>query len=192
MPEEIGSGSATKIGRDDPRGSQPGDCVVRVRAVLAGDEVGLLGMFSRLSRNTIYLRFHAPYPGVPGWALEQFAGAARFGGGSLVAVVGDRIIGHAIYVHSENAREAEVAIVVEDGWRSRGVGKKLLATLAENAARGGVEVLTGQVLGENRHALGLFEAVFDGLRYSVEGGVYQVRAPLGAPSQAAHPSRQVA
>lgn len=104
----------------EPAGSRR-DGAVYVRAVSSGDEEGLRGMCSRLSKKTIYKRFHMPYPRVPGWALASFT-RADDQAASLVAVVGEEIIGHAIYVRSDSGRDAEFALVVEDRWQSRGWG----------------------------------------------------------------------
>jgi GNAT superfamily N-acetyltransferase len=57
---------------------------------------------------------------------------------ALVAPARDEIVGHAMYARQE-AREAEMAIVVEDRWRSRGIGRLLLSRLAEEAGRWGIE-----------------------------------------------------
>ena len=115
-------------------------------------------MFSRLSRETLYQRFHAPYPRVPEWALHRLLGVERYNGESVVAVARDEIVGHAMYVPSPDGREAEVAVVVEDSWQSKGVGRLLLSELAERAKQRGIESFTGRVLGENRHALDFFLA----------------------------------
>ena len=56
-------------------------------------------------------------------------------GGSLVAVAGGEIVGHAMYARENGDDEAEVAVVVEDRWQSRGVGKLLLAGLARLTGR---------------------------------------------------------
>ena len=40
-----------------------------IRAVSAGDKETLRRMFRRLSPQTIYRRFHTPYPSVPAWML---------------------------------------------------------------------------------------------------------------------------
>jgi GNAT superfamily N-acetyltransferase len=81
-------------------------------------------------------------------------------------------------VREYREREAELAVVVEDGWRSLGIGRQLLDVLAAQAASRGVHLFTGSVLGENRRALGALAAVFPGMRYEVRDGAYQVRAPL--------------
>ena len=95
-----------------------------------------------------------------------------------MAVAGDEILGHAIYAREGTSTEAEFAIVVEDGWQSRGIGKLLLCELAAGAGRRGVEAFTGSVVGENRRALAAFAAVFPEMRFEMRGGEYQVRVPL--------------
>ncbi len=100
----------------------PGDEMVRVRVLLAEDHERLRAMFSRVSPETIYRRFHTPYPHVPEWMTEFLMEADRRGGRSVVAVVGEEIVGHAMRSRPE-AGEAEVAIVVEDRWQGSGVGK---------------------------------------------------------------------
>jgi GNAT superfamily N-acetyltransferase len=140
-------------------------------------------MFSRLSRETLYRRFHAPYPRVPEWALHRLLGVERYNGESVVAVAWDEIVGHAMYVPSPDGRGAEVAVVVEDSWQSKGVGKMLLSELAERAKQRGIETFTGTVLGENRRALGFLLVAPTGVRYEVENGLYLLRAPLGEPAR---------
>ena len=148
--------------------------------MVSADRAALAEMFARLSPETIHRRFHAPYPRVPGWALDRLIGAVGRDRGSLVAVVGARIVGHAMNVGIGDGREAEVAVVVEDGWQSRGVGKLLLAALATEARGRGVEVFTCYTLAENLRAVRLISAVFDEVETRVAGPQYELRAPLGS------------
>lgn len=167
------------------RHRKPEEAAVLVRPVSAGDEAGLRGMLSRLSQESIYLRFHAPYPRAPEWAVASFADANRPDGESLVAVANGDIVGHAMYVSARG--EAEFAVVVEDRWQARGVGKRLLRALAARARDRGVETFTGAVLGENRRMLGLVRSAFAGVGYAIGEGAYQVSVPLRAPEPAASP-----
>lgn len=153
---------------------------VTVRPVSSEDRERLGRMLSRISPRTIYERFHAPYPRVPGWALAGMVEADHHDREALVAIVGGEIVGHAMYAREGRKDEAEFAVVVEDGWRSRGVGRLLLTELAAKAASRGIHLFTGPVLGENRRALGALAAVFPGMRYEVRDGAYQVSAPLPA------------
>jgi GNAT superfamily N-acetyltransferase len=56
--------------------------------------------------------------------------------------------------------QAEVAFEVVDAWHRRGVGRLLLTTLTEEAARVGVTRLHARVLPENTAAFALMRSVF--------------------------------
>jgi len=146
-------------------------------------------MFSRLSPRTIYQRFHMPYPRVPEWAVALFANANRYDGGSLFAFAGNEIAGHAMYVRSHSGQDAEMAIVVEDAWQSKGIGKLLVYELAEEARSQGIETFTGEILRENRRMLNLFNAAFAEVECARKGDSYLVRAPLRTLRLAVDPVR---
>jgi GNAT superfamily N-acetyltransferase len=152
------------------------DNAALVRPASREDEEGLRRMLSRLSRESVYFRFHAPLPRAPEWAVAMFANSDRSYGESLVAVADGEIVGHAMYVREGDS--AEFAIVVEDRCQARGIGKRLLSTLAERAGREGVKCFTGAVLGENRLMFGLARSVFEKVGYAMEDGAYAVSAPL--------------
>lgn len=162
-----------RFDRDDTRPGVAGQ--VRIRELVAGDEEGLRDMFRRLSRETIYRRFHVPYPQVPEAMLVHLANLRD--GRSLVAVAGDEIVGHAVYA-GETRNKAEIAVVVEDQWQSRGIGKKLLAGLALRADGRGIATFTAAALAENRRVLNLVDAVFAGVRYAAKGRTYDIRIAL--------------
>jgi GNAT superfamily N-acetyltransferase len=156
----------------------PDDATVSIRAATPGDKEGLRRMFSRLSSKTIYRRFHLPYLNVPERTLALMSDGDHHDKEILLAVVGEEVVGHAMYVLSDNERDAEVAFVVEDRWQSKGVGKLLLARIAGRARSRGVEYFTGDVLGENGRVLGLLNAVFGEVRYVIGDSLYHFRAPL--------------
>jgi GNAT superfamily N-acetyltransferase len=153
------------------------DAQVSIRAVSLGDGERLRGMFSRVSSETIYLRFHIPYPEVPERTLALMLDVDHPDYDSLVAVAAEEIVGHAMYVRLGNGSEAEMAIIVEDGWQSKGVGKLLLSELAERARLRGIDIFIAEVLRENRRMLGL-AAMVPETDYTIEDGLYHVRMPL--------------
>ncbi len=161
---------------------------VSVRDLSAGDEPGLRALFGSLSGDTIYKRFQMPFPRVPESMLAHLMGHA--GGRSLVAVAGGEIVGHALYAGGPDG-EAEVAVVVEDGWQSRGIGKLLLAGLARKAAGRGVEAFNAVALGENRRVLGLADSVFAGARHTLKGGSYEMFMPLRGLRPTAKPGPEI-
>ena len=153
---------------------------VLIRPVSPGDEDGLRAMLSRLSRESIHRRFHLPMPHIPEWALAYLTDVDHYDKESLVALVGDEIVGQAMYARQE-ACTAEMAIVVEDRWQSRRIGKLLLSRLTEEAGRRGIEAFTAAVLGENRGVLRFFSSVLSEAKFKIRGGMYQLYAPLPGP-----------
>ena len=93
-----------------------------------------------------------------------------------------------MYVRLAHGTEAEMAIVVEDRWQSKGVGKSLLLELAKRARLRGIEIFSGEVLRKNRRMLGL-AAIFAGTTYTIKDNLLHVRMPLRTPESEAHTSR---
>jgi len=153
------------------------DTQVYTRIATPSDTEKLRAMFARSSTETIYRRFHTPFPEVPGWMVSLMLDADHHDKEVLVAVAEEKVIGHAMYARLGDDVEAEMAIIVEDDWQSKGVGKSLLLELEERAELRGIETFTGEVLGHNRPMLGL-ASMFPGTNYETQSGAYHVRMPL--------------
>jgi GNAT superfamily N-acetyltransferase len=162
-----------KEGVDVPDGAPP----VRIRAATMDDLDGLRTMLSRLSRETIYQRFHMPYPRVPDWMPALLLGANRPGARSFVAVIGDEVVAHAMYAAPEQG-ESEAAVVVEDAWQALGIGTLLLRELADSARSRGVDALLFASFIENRRVPRLVRSVFAEASYEIRDGLRMVRTPL--------------
>src|SRR5215213_6860995 len=122
------------------------DTQVQIRTVSPSDGEGLRRMFSRASSETIYRRFHIPFPEVPEWMVALMLDADHLNKEALVAVAEEKVVGHAMYARLGEGTEAEMAIVVEDEWQSEGVGKSLLLELASRARLRGLQTFTAEVL----------------------------------------------
>ena len=120
------------------------DTQVYIRIATPSDGEKLRAMLSRASKETVYRRFHTPFPEVPNWMVALMLEADHHDKESLVAVADKKVVGHAMYARLGAGAEAEMAIVVEDGWQSRGIGKSLLSGLAERARLRGVEASSGR------------------------------------------------
>lgn len=155
----------------------PDGQTVCVRAAAPEDGERLRRMFSRLSGESQYRRFHSPFSRVPEWVVNQAVEADHYDRESLIALIDGEIVGQAMYVRLENGDEAEVAVVVEDGWQRRGIGYLLLFRLAEKARNHGIRAFTGAVLPENG-AMRALVASSGALRYSKKDGVFLAHAPL--------------
>jgi len=159
------------------------DTQIYTRIATPSDGEKLRAMFARSSTETIYRRFHTPFPEVPGWMVSLMLDADHHDKEALVAVAEEKVVGHAMYVRLGDDGEAEMAIIVEDSWQSKGIGKSLLLELEERAGLRGIDTFTGEVLGHNRPMLGL-AATFPGTEYATEDSVYHVRMPLRKASAA--------
>jgi len=153
------------------------DTQLYIRIATPSDTEKLRAMFARSSTETVYRRFHTPFPEVPEWMASLMLDADHHDMEALVAVAEEKVVGHAMYVRLGEGPEAEMAIVVEDGWQSKGVGKSLLLELEERAGLRGIETFTGEVLGHNRPMFRL-AATLSGTEYTTQDGAYHVRMPL--------------
>jgi GNAT superfamily N-acetyltransferase len=152
---------------------------IYIRVATGHDREKLRAMFARSSQETIYRRFHSPYPEIPEWMVDLMLDTDHHDREVLVAVAEENVVGHAMYARLGSGTGAELAIVVEDGWQSKGIGKSLLSELAARARRSGIEIFTAEVLATNGRMLGLADTFF-GTRYTMEDGTYHVRMPLRA------------
>ncbi len=151
---------------------------VSIRAATPSDGEALHAMFSRSSSETIYKRFLMSYPKVPEWMVALMLEVDHQDNESLVTVAREGIIvGHAMYTRLGEGTEAEMSLVVEDGWQSKGVGTSLLFELEQRARLRGIETFNAQVLATNCPMLGL-AAAFAGTAHTMANGVYYIRMPL--------------
>ena len=98
---------------------------------------------------------------------------------AVVAVVGGEVVGVARYDRPlGDPSTAEVAILVEDAWQGAGVGRQLLATLTELAARRGVRTLVATVQPDNRPVLGLLHRLLPDSTVTHDVDVLTVTSPL--------------
>jgi L-amino acid N-acyltransferase YncA len=139
-----------------------------IRPQRADDSVLLLDLFARLSGESRYRRFLSPMPVLSPLMLERLAavdGDSHFG---WVALDGDRCIGAGRWIRiRSDPGAAEVALAVADTHQRSGLGRGLLAAIAESAGQCGVRTLRATVLAENLPAIGLLRGSgFRGVRWS--------------------------
>jgi acyl-CoA synthetase (NDP forming)/RimJ/RimL family protein N-acetyltransferase len=126
-----------------------------LRPIRPDDTDRLLGLFRRLSPNTVYRRFFAPRTDLTPTEVERFCTVDYDARVALVALLGGEMVAVARYERLEGA-EAEVAFVVEDAQQGRGLGPIGLEHLAAAAAERGVRRFVAEVLPGNRQMIGVF------------------------------------
>ena len=168
------------------------DLQLATRPVQPDDLPRFYALWPRLSRDTVYRRFHAPVRSLPAETVRRLVEVDHDRREAVVALVGDDVVGVARYDRSAaDPASAEFAVVVEDAWQGMGVGRQLVLEIAGLAARRGVRTLIGIVQADNDRMLALLRRLFPGSTFELDEGVIEVRSPLtpaavsGAPAATA-------
>lgn len=166
----------------------------RIRAIRPGDKERLREAFHSLSRESVYFRFFEIKSKLSEAELRYLTEVDFESHVGLVAVFGppedETGAGIARYVvePGSNPVRAEAAFAVLDVHQGRGIGTQLLYHLADVARGAGVQVFTGEVLGENLKMMEVFfHSGFD-VHRNVESGVIHVEFSIeegaGGPPRA--------
>lgn len=148
-----------------------------VRPIRPDDHSRLVRFHSRLTAETIYFRFFAPYPELTERDVARFVTVDYTDRVALVATAGGEIIGVARYDRID-ARDAEVAFVVRDDHQSRGLGAVLLEHLAAAAWERGLRRFVAEVLPSNVKMLGTFREAGYVLSQHMADGVFHLTFDL--------------
>lgn len=145
---------------------------VMLRPVRPEDEPELAALYSRLGPETMYQRFFAVMARPPpSWAhiLTKVDYDRRM---AIVAIGPDsELIAVARYDYDEAAKEAEIAIVVQDQWQGKGLGTVMMTELLTYATTKGIHRFRAHVLSENRRMLDMLARLGVILERRTERGV---------------------
>jgi GNAT superfamily N-acetyltransferase len=169
---------------------------VRVRRVHHGDGPGLQALLGRMSLHTRWLRFHSPVAQLTPAQLRSVVEVDHHDRETLLAEVELdgrwRLAGFAQYhrLRDGDRGRADSAIVLEDVWQGRGIGRVLATCLGEAARLAGIAAFTGEVLSENRRALGFIRALAPRLEWRLHGPTTEVVCWLSpGPARGRWPGR---
>src|ERR1700674_2925878 len=105
-----------------------------LRSIRPDDDLRLRRTSERLSPQTIYRRFFSPLHTLPPDLLHRFTNVDHDDREAFVALDGGEIIAVVRWDRDAQHRDqAEVAMLVEDAWQHRGVGRMLTKLLIEEA-----------------------------------------------------------
>ena len=159
------------------------DLAIATRPVQPDDGERFRRMWPRLSRDTVYRRFHAPLHRIPAETVRRLVEVDHDLREAVVAEVGGEVIGVARYDRSPtDPSTAEFAIVVEDAWQGFGLGRQLLSELIALAAERGVSELTATVQPDNDRVLALIRRVLPDTIVAPDDDVLAVRSLLPVPA----------
>ncbi|MBA8795350.1 acyl-CoA synthetase (NDP forming)/RimJ/RimL family protein N-acetyltransferase [Friedmanniella endophytica] len=151
--------------------------LARLRPIRPDDAELLVQFYDRVSPESKYLRFFAPYPRLSERDVRRFTQLDYVDRVAFIVVSGGRMIGVGRYERLEDDR-AEVAFLVEDAHQGRGVAQLLLEHLAEAARERGITGFTADVLPENRRMAQVFADAGYKVTRGIEDGVLSVDFPI--------------
>lgn len=126
------------------------------RRATPADVPGIVGLYSCLSSESLHMRFSCAM------SSTALAAAAALGPDgrtvALLAVVGERIVAEGRYLPLADGGY-EFGITVADDWQHRGLGRRLLDLLREDAGDRGIPVLRAMVRPDNHPMLALLREV---------------------------------
>ncbi|MGI3781030.1 MAG: GNAT family N-acetyltransferase [Janthinobacterium lividum] len=153
----------------------------RLRPIRPSDADLLVAFYDRVSPESKYLRFFAPYPRLSRRDVKRFTEVDYVDRVALILTLGGDMIGVGRWDRlEEGARggKAEIAFLVEDAHQGRGVAQLLLEHLAEAARERGITGFVAEVLPENRRMAQVFADAGYRVRKGVEDGVLVVEFPI--------------
>jgi acetyltransferase len=151
---------------------------LHLRPIQLEDEERMLALFYRLSRHTVYLRFHGVINQMSREQVKRFCTVDYNNSFALVATLGEdaeeKIIAVGRYHRLPKQDSAEIAFVVEDAYQGKGIGTQLLERLAEIAREKGILKFEAEVLAENQQMMKVLEDMGFRMDQELEYGVYRV------------------
>lgn len=155
------------------------ELAIPTRPVQPDDEARFYRLWPRLSRESVYRRFHSPIHRLPAETVRRLVQVDHDLREAVVADVGGEVVGVARYDRSPgDPTTAEFAILVEDAWQNLGVGRQLLTQLIELARDRGIAVLTATVQPDNERVLGLIRRLLPSSSIVRDDDVLTVRSVL--------------
>lgn len=126
---------------------------LEVRPVEPDDAERVRRLFGRLSPESIYHRFFTLFPTPPTSVVRHLTSVDHGDHEALAALDSDEIIAIVSWDRpTHDAGDAEIAVLVEDAWQHKGLGRALVRMLTGAAARRGITVLNATVLADNHAA----------------------------------------
>ncbi|HEX6578004.1 MAG TPA: GNAT family N-acetyltransferase [Jiangellaceae bacterium] len=143
-----------------------------LRPIRPDDAERMVEFYGRVSDESKYFRFFAPYPTLSPADVRNFTQVDHADRVALIVLIGDEMIAVGRYERID-AGQAEVAFLVEDEHQGRGVGSVLLEHLAQAARERGIGRFVAEILPHNHKMITVFsEAGYTMVNRLTEGVVH--------------------
>ncbi|KAA1423377.1 GNAT family N-acetyltransferase [Mumia zhuanghuii] len=148
-----------------------------LRPIIPDDAEELVAFYSRVSEQSKYYRFFAPYPTLSNRDVKRFTEVDYRSRVAFVVTIGASILAVGRY-DAVAPGEAEVAFLVEDDQQGRGLAQLLLEHLAQAGREMGIHRFVADVLPENVRMIQVFRDQGYQVERSVEDGVMRLVFPI--------------
>jgi GNAT superfamily N-acetyltransferase len=147
---------------------------ITVRRADTGDLVAAKEMHERCSSQTLSMRYHGPVKDADRYLNHLLS--PRFGRTLAAQTTSGRIVGlgHLLW----DGDETEVALLVEDGWQRRGIGRELLGRLVAMAREAGCDSVYAVTKAANTGMVAAMRGLGLPLDYQIEEGTLVITARL--------------
>jgi acyl-CoA synthetase (NDP forming)/RimJ/RimL family protein N-acetyltransferase len=151
--------------------------VAHLRPIRPSDADRLVAFYKRVSPESKYLRFFAPYPRLTARDVKRFTEVDYVDRVAFIVTLGEEMIAVGRYERIENDH-AEVSFLIEDAHQGRGIAQLLLEHLAQAARERGISRFVAEVLPENRRMAKVFADAGYRVSEGIEDGVLAVEFPI--------------
>jgi acyl-CoA synthetase (NDP forming)/RimJ/RimL family protein N-acetyltransferase len=151
--------------------------VAHLRPIRPADADRLVAFYDRVSPESKYLRFFAPYPRLTDRDVLRFTRVDYVDRVAFIVTLGADMIAVGRYDRIEDDH-AEVAFLIEDAHQGRGIAQLLLEHLAQAARERGITRFVAEVLPENRRMAKVFADAGYRVSKGMEDGVLALEFPI--------------
>jgi len=134
---------------------------VRFRAIKSSDEEGVRRLFYRSDDQSRYFRYFSPIKTMPHSKMQEYVNVDYRQTLSIVCLIGERgegqIIGEGRYVRFPDRAVGNLAFLVDNEYRNKGIATHMFKTLINFARKKGIEGFEAEVLATNTAMLKVFE-----------------------------------
>lgn len=154
-----------------------------IRAMTPADAPLLLAFHERQPKENLYRRFFSPKPSLTASELQHFTEIDFVDRVALILEIHGEFVAWASYERWPGRNDADVAFMVDEHQRGKGIAMLLLEHLAAIARTNGVHRFTADVLADNRPMLSVFTKAGWPVRRHFDSGVTELEFSLDDTEQ---------
>jgi len=156
--------------------------VVRFRPIRPSDVDEMRKLFYRFSDESVYYRYFSPVKTMPHKKMQEYVTVDYRNAMSMVGLVGEpgegRIVAEGRYVLPGDTPYADIAFVVDESYKGKGIATFLFLQLIKIAKDRGIAGFTADVLASNKAMLKVLERSPYPVKAVMQSGVYELTIPF--------------